>query len=63
MKEGSEFRKPPDYLQSERALSPGRRGAKEKARFYTISTGSTEELKYFLILSRDLGTLKDIESL
>ena len=32
-----------------------RRGPKEKARFYNISQGSLEELRYFVILCRDLG--------
>ena len=37
----------------------GRRGPQDKARFYTIGQASAEELKYFLILARDLGYLKD----
>lgn len=41
----------------------GRRAPRDKARFYTISTGSAEELKYFLILSRDLGYLREIDAL
>jgi four helix bundle protein len=32
-----------------------RRGIREKIRFYNISEGSLEELKYFFILSNDLG--------
>jgi four helix bundle protein len=32
-----------------------RRGISEKIRFYNIAEGSLEELKYFLILSEDLG--------
>jgi four helix bundle protein len=32
-----------------------RGGIQEKVRFYNISEGSLEELKYFLILSKDLG--------
>jgi four helix bundle protein len=32
----------------------GRRAARDKAHFYTIAAGSTEELKYYVILSRDL---------
>ena len=34
-----------------------RRGIQEKIRFYNISEGSLEELKYFTILSKDLGYL------
>lgn len=32
-----------------------RRGIQEKIRFYNISEGSLEELKYFFILSKELG--------
>jgi four helix bundle protein len=32
-----------------------RRGIQEKIRFYNVSEGSLEELKYFVILSKDLG--------
>ena len=32
-----------------------RRGIQEKIRFYNVSEGSLEELKYFFILSKDLG--------
>jgi len=32
-----------------------RRGIQEKIRFYNIAEGSLEEIKYFLILSKDLG--------
>jgi four helix bundle protein len=34
-----------------------RRGLRDKARFYNIAEGSLEELKYFFILSHDLGYL------
>jgi four helix bundle protein len=34
-----------------------RRSPREKTRFYNIAEGSLEELKYFFILSRDLGYL------
>ena len=37
----------------------GRRGPKDQRRFYNISRGSAEELKYFLLLASDLGFLKD----
>ena len=39
-----------------------RRSNKEKLRFYGISQSSADELSYFLILSQDLGYLKNIES-
>ncbi|MDY6875899.1 MAG: four helix bundle protein [Chloroflexota bacterium] len=32
-----------------------RRGLGDKIRFYNISEGSLEEIKYFFILSKDLG--------
>ena len=41
----------------------GRRRAQDKARFYNIAQGSSEELKYYLILSRDLGYLKEYDAL
>ncbi len=37
----------------------GRRKPQDKARFYNISQGSTEELKYHLILANDLNYLSD----
>lgn len=36
----------------------GRKTTAELMRFLTISRGSTEECKYFIILSKDLGYLK-----
>ncbi len=32
-----------------------RRGIQDKLRFYNIAEGSLEEIKYFLILAKDLG--------
>jgi len=40
-----------------------RRGKAEKIRFYNISEASLEEVKYFFILSRDLGFIADTEQL
>ncbi len=40
-----------------------RRGVRDKIRFYNISEGSLEELKYFLILSKDLGYIEDTNKL
>ncbi len=37
----------------------GRAGAKDKARLYNIAQGSTEEMKYLVLLSKDLGYLPD----
>jgi len=36
-----------------------KRGGRDKAKFYNISQGSLEELRYYLILSRDLGYATD----
>ena len=36
-----------------------KRGKKDKINFYNISQGSLEELKYFLILSKDLNYIRD----
>jgi len=37
----------------------GRRRPNDKARYYNIAFSSAEELKYFLILSKDRGYRKD----
>lgn len=37
-----------------------KRGTKDKTNFYNIAQGSLEELRYYLILSRDLGYLNVI---
>ena len=39
-----------------------RRGKGEKMRFYNIAEGSLEELRYYLILSRDLGYLPQADA-
>ena len=36
-----------------------KRGKKDKSNFYNIAQGSLEELKYYLILSKDLGYVED----
>jgi four helix bundle protein len=40
-----------------------RRTRKDKANFYNTSQGSLEEVKYYLILSRDLGFKGEFERL
>lgn len=37
----------------------GRQSPKDKARMYNIANGSTEEMKYFVLLSKDLGYLPE----
>jgi four helix bundle protein len=37
----------------------GRRTEADRRQFYVISRGSVEELRYYLILARDLGYLKE----
>ncbi len=39
-----------------------KRGIKDKVRYFNISQGSLEEVKYYLILSKDLGYIKSIET-
>ena len=41
----------------------GRRSTRDKAHFYTIAMGSSEELKYGLIAARDLGYLDNFKEL
>ena len=41
----------------------GRRSPRDKTRFYNISQGSLEELRYYLILAVDLGYLSDATTL
>jgi four helix bundle protein len=36
-----------------------KRSEKDKANFYNIAQGSLEELRYYLILARDLGYVRD----
>lgn len=40
-----------------------RRGLKDKSYFYNIAQGSLEELRYFIILCRDLGHNIDYDDL
>ena len=40
-----------------------RRGIQDKIRFYNISEGSLEELKYYFLLSNDLKYIKDNDEL
>jgi four helix bundle protein len=37
----------------------GRRTEADRRHFYVVSRGSVEELRYYLMLARDLGYLKD----
>jgi len=38
-----------------------KKGKRDKANFYNIAQGSLEETKYYLLLSKDLGYVKNIE--
>lgn len=40
-----------------------RRGIQDKIRFYNTSEGSLEELKYFFVLSKDLGYIPSKDDL
>jgi four helix bundle protein len=37
-----------------------KRGSKDKANFYNIAQGSLEELRYYFILARDLGYMREL---
>jgi four helix bundle protein len=39
-----------------------KRGKTDKVRFYNIAQGSLEESKYYLVLAKDLGYLKDVSA-
>lgn len=40
-----------------------KRSVKDKSNFYNISQGSLNELKYYIILSKDLNYMKEVNSL
>ncbi len=40
-----------------------KRGIKDKAHFYNISQGSLEELRYYVILSKELGYISKTEEI
>lgn len=40
-----------------------KRGLKDKSNFYNIAQGSTEELRYYLILGKDLNYVSDNQEL
>jgi len=40
-----------------------KRGTRDKANFYNVAQGSLEELRYYFILSRDLGYLRTNDEL
>ena len=40
-----------------------KRGRTDKVRLYNIAQGSLEESKYYLVLAKDLGYLKDVSAL
>jgi four helix bundle protein len=40
-----------------------KRGPRDKANFYNMAQGSSEELRYYMILSKDLGYVKENEGL
>jgi len=40
-----------------------KKGRKDKMNFYNIAQGSLEELKYYLMLSQDLGYLQTIDTI
>ena len=40
-----------------------KRGLKDKANFYNIAQGSLEEIRYYIILAKDLGYVGDTKSI
>src|SRR5262245_47971041 len=51
----SQTRKAPVSVAANIAEGFGRRQPRDKMRFYNMSQGSLEELRYYLILAKDLG--------
>lgn len=41
----------------------GRRSPRDKAHFYTVSKGSSEELQHYLIIAEDLGYRREDKEL
>jgi four helix bundle protein len=59
----AEMRKTARSVPANLAEGYGRTFPKDKVRFYNISQGSTEELKCYCILARDLGYTKEFDAL
>lgn len=59
----SQFRRAAVSIAANIAEGFRKRTGPDKARFLNISEGSLEECRYFLILSRDLGYINNIDSL
>jgi len=57
----SQFRRAAVSIPANIAESYTRKGEKDKLRFYNISQGSLEECRYYIILSNDLGYMKNSE--
>ncbi len=56
---GSQVRRAAISVPANIAEGYSRRKSKDKAHFYTIARSSAEELRYYLILARDLGYLSE----
>jgi four helix bundle protein len=54
-----QMRKAASSISANIAEGFGRRQPRDKAYFYVVSKGSLEELRYFLILARDLGYMTE----
>lgn len=59
----SQMRRAAYSIPSNIAEGFAKRGTKDKLRFYNISQGSLQELKYFMILSADLNYHQSKEAL
>ena len=56
----SQFRRAAVSIPANIAEGYRKRGKNDKVRFFNISEGSLEECKYYLMLSKDLGYVNDI---
>lgn len=59
----AQMRKAATSIPANIAEGYGRQKPADKGRFYNIGQGSAEELRYYLILSKDLGYVEDQASL
>ncbi|HAF27758.1 MAG TPA: four helix bundle protein [Bacteroidales bacterium] len=57
----SQFRRAAVSIPANIAEGYTRKGEKDKLRFYNIAQGSVEECRYYIILSNDLGYIKNSE--
>lgn len=59
----SQFRRAAVSIAANIAEGYKKKGLKDKVRFFNISHGSLEECRYYIILSKDLGYINNIDKL